>query len=512
MTMPRRAFLKKSGLLGAAALSPNMLSANAGLASTDAQIRTSPGQMAFRSSFNSIRDYIGPTDIKFDKPLPEAVSGTLYRNGPARLKRGATEYHHWFDGDGMIQSFQMHGQKLVHHAQMVRTNRFRAEEEAGRFLWPGFGTKFDGGLSVTQADDVNVANTSVLAVGDELWALWEAGSAWHVDPHSLETVERKVFSPETDGLPFSAHPKVDIDGRIWNFGYVSGADTLVIYDIAANGRLNRVKPLSAPNTNMVHDFAITENYLVFLLMPFTYNGDQDGGPVAFADRIGWDDNAAANVVVINKSSLEIEHHLQMPAIFAFHFGNAWQDGMQIRVEVAAGNEWDEFNDAVFNATKGQPLHQPEQRKADDPAAVELVIDLQRRQISTETIPIVGGDFPNFDERFLGLPTNTLTMINSSATQSKQVFGANQLVRFNRDTGKTQQFDYGSNTIAEEHVFVANPGGAEGDGWLLGTSYNWRDQITSLSVFNAMAIADGPIATARLPYALPLGFHGKFVAS
>ena len=510
--MSRREFLKQAGVLGTVAVAPNVLSANTGLTIPDSSILKIPEQMAFRSSFNSIRDNIGPIEIEFDKPLPVAVTGTLYRNGPGRMKRGTTEYHHWFDGDGMIQSFQMHGQALIHQAQMVRTTKFIVEEEAGRYLWPGFGTRFEGGRSATKADDVNVANTSILPVGDELWALWEAGSAWHIDPHSLETVERKVFSAESDGLPFSAHPKIDVDGRIWNFGYISGADTLVIYDMAANGGLNRVKLISAPNTNMVHDFAITENYLVFLLMPFTYNGEQLGSPMAFSERIGWDENAATDVIIINKSSLEIEHHLQMPAIFAFHIGNAWQDGMQIRVEVATSNEWNEFNDAVVNATKGQSLHQAGQPKVDEPAAVELVIDLQRRQISTETIPILGGDFPNFDDRFLGVRTNTLTMINSSDTKSRQVFGANQLVRFNRDTGKTQQFDYGLNTIAEEHIFVPKPGGSEGDGWLLGTSYNWREQITSLSVFNAMAIADGPISTARLPYALPLGFHGKFVAN
>lgn len=510
--MSRREFLKQAGVVGAAAISPKLLSANAETTITHAPLLKTTEHTAFKSSFNHIRDYIEPTEIRFDKPLPEAVSGTLYRNGPARLKRGATEYHHWFDGDGMIQSFQMHDQTLVHQARMVRTSRLVAEEKAGRFLWPGFGTVFEGGRSITKADDVNVANTSVLPVGDELWALWEAGSAWHVDPHSLKTVERKVFTPETDGLPFSAHPKVDTDGRIWNFGYISGADTLVIYDIAANGRLHRVKPISAPNTNMVHDFAITEHYLVFLLLPFTFDNTPGGNPISFTDRIGWDDNAAAHVMVINKSSLEIEHRLEMPAFFAFHFGNAWQDGKQIRVEVAAGNEWDEFNHAVLNATKGQPLHQPGQLKAEDSAAVELVIDLQRQQISTVTIPIIGGDFPIFDERFLGVRTNTLTMINASDTQSSQVFGANQLIRFNRNTGKTQQYDYGSDTIAEEHIFIPNSGGAEGDGWLLGTSYNWRDQMTSLSVFNAMAVEDGPVSTARLPYALPLGFHGKFIAS
>jgi carotenoid cleavage dioxygenase len=33
----------------------------------------------------------------------------------------------------------------------------------------------------------------------------------------------------------------------------------------------------------------------------------------------------------------------------------------------------------------------------------------------------------------------------------------------------------------------------------------------LSVFDAEHLADGPLAQASLPYVLPLGLHGQFVA-
>ena len=35
--------------------------------------------------------------------------------------------------------------------------------------------------------------------------------------------------------------------------------------------------------------------------------------------------------------------------------------------------------------------------------------------------------------------------------------------------------------------------------------------TTLSVFQAHALAQGPLAQMRLPYGLPLGLHGQFVA-
>lgn len=510
--MSRRDFLKQLAAAGAIGMTPEALLANASTTASISAVSASAESAAFKSSFNAIPESFGPTQVEFNNPVPDGLSGTLFRNGPALFQRGSTNYHHWFDGDGMIQSFQIDGRQLTHKASMVRTTRYMEEEKAGQFLWSGFGTSIKGGRSVTQADDANVANISVLPVQDELWALWEAGSAWEIDPDSLDTVGRKVLSSETDGLPFSAHPRVEADGRIWNFGYVSGADTLILYDIAANGELNRVQPINTPNTNMVHDFAVTDQHLIFVLLPITYNIADTDASLAFGDRLGWDNSAPVHVLVVNKSNLEIERRFEMPSFFAFHFGNAWQDGQQLRVELATSNPWDEFNTMVKQATQGIPLENNASAKKDNPTAMELVIDLQRKVVSVESIPIIGGDFPAFDNRYIGSRTKQLTMINRSSALSDSIFGANQLVQYDRSSQKTQQFDYGSDSIAEEHVFVPKAGAKEGIGWLVGTSYNWRKQLTSLSVFNNAAIEDGPVATAELPYNLPLGFHGKFVAS
>ena len=509
--MLRREFIRGVGGVGASIMAPGLSAANRSNATTAHSEPPTNELSAFKSSFLNVPESYGPTHISFDKPLPKGLVGTLFRNGPALFKRGDTEYKHWFDGDGMVQSFYMQGSSLIHKARMVQTERFIAEKEAGRFLWPAFGTAFEDGRSATGADEVNSANISVLPVQDELWALWEGGSAWALDLETLETRGRKVFSEQTDGLSFSAHPKVDQDGRIWNFGYVSGADTLIIYDLNANGQLNRVQTINTPYTNMVHDFAMTEQYLIFVLLPLTFSWPDNSKPVAFADMIGWDDSEPVNVLVVNKSTLEVEQRFEMPSFFAFHFGNAWQDGKQVRVELATSDPWDALNEQFLRATQGHALNQCAFDAENAPAAIELVIDMHKKRVSVERLPIVGADFPVYDNRFVGSRTSHLFMTNRSSTLSRNVFGFNQLIRFDRASGNTQLYDYGANVLAEEHLFVPRKGGAEGIGWLIGSSYDWQERVTSLSVFNASAIADGPVATAVLPYHLPLGLHGKFVA-
>jgi carotenoid cleavage dioxygenase-like enzyme len=48
--------------------------------------------------------------------------------------------------------------------------------------------------------------------------------------------------------------------------------------------------------------------------------------------------------------------------------------------------------------------------------------------------------------------------------------------------------------------------------VLGTALHRASGRTTLSVFEASALADGPLAQLALPYGLPLGLHGQFVAA
>ena len=48
--------------------------------------------------------------------------------------------------------------------------------------------------------------------------------------------------------------------------------------------------------------------------------------------------------------------------------------------------------------------------------------------------------------------------------------------------------------------------------MLGTVLDYKAGVTRLNVFDAAGLSDGPLAVASLPYALPLGLHGTFVAA
>jgi carotenoid cleavage dioxygenase len=66
-------------------------------------------------------------------------------------------------------------------------------------------------------------------------------------------------------------------------------------------------------------------------------------------------------------------------------------------------------------------------------------------------------------------------------------------------------------VISEPVFVPRSD-TEGDGWLLATAYRGAEDRSDLAVFEALDVAQGPIATAKLPRRVPFGFHGNWVGA
>lgn len=499
----RRRLLGASGIAalgGASLLVPGRGRARS-LGTDDAPLQTWP------RAYADVPEQYGPTDVRLSRPLPRGLAGTLYRNGPARMHRGPTAYLHWFDGDGMMQAFRLSERSLRHEGRMIRTGKYVADEQAGRLLHSGFGTAIPGAQRAARPDDVNVANISVLPIGGELLALWEAGAPWRVDPESLRTLGRKVWSPETDGVAFSAHPKVDRDGTVWSFGYLPGSGRLVLYRLDAGGAMRATGMIETADAEMVHDFAITGRWLVFVLMPLTFDAAREDAGIAFIDRYQWQPQRPGAVVLVDKDTLSIAHRIEIPATPFFHVANAWDDGDSVRVQVMSVASFDGLMHAIGAAMRGQAVA-PEAGGG----PVEVVVSTRRDHGTVHALSRWQADFPQVDPRRVGRRTRDVFAVARGTSMPQGLFGLNTLVRLDTDSGRSRHFDYGPDVLAEEHVFVPRAGAAPGQGWLVGTALDHARGQTLLSVFDAGALDAGPLTQARLPYGLPLGLHGAFVAA
>ena len=420
--------------------------------------------------------------------VPAGLSGVLYRAGPGQFERGGERIGHWFDGDGMIQRFHIAGGRVRHRGRFVATTKRLDEEAAGHFKYGGYGFAPKTPAAFSRPDEINAANTNVLPLGREIWALWEGGSPWRLDADLLETLGRQAFPGAADGLVFSAHPRIEPGGDIWNFG--GFGSRCVLWRLGNDGALKKVEPFPLPRSTLMHDFAVTERHIVLLAPPMI---EASRPARSLIERFDWRADEPLLAIVIDTNDFSLRRVHELPAHFLYHIGNAWEDSAgTIRLDACLSEDVD-FAVRVARLLPSGTFEEPPYAK---PTLITLHAD---GRASLETMP-GRGEFPRVDPRRIG-------------QRHRYTYGhsADGLVRWNWDGGEATHASYGRDYWPEEPVFVPRSASSrEDDGWLLATRLNLASARTELLVFDARRLSEGPLAAFACPYAIPLGFHGSFV--
>lgn len=430
--------------------------------------------------------------------LPQDLNGVFYRNGPGRFELGGERYHHWFDGDGFAQRWQIGDGKVSHIGRFVATRKFVEESKAGQFLYPAFGTWIDR-MGVKNNDTVNVANTNLLPLNGRVYALWEGGSATEVDPQTLATRGIKTWRSDLKAMPFSAHPKMDPDGGLWNFGTAPGVNQLMIYRLNAVGEVTRTAMIPVPQLNMVHDFVVSGRHLIFLIAPYDLLSTPD---TSFADRMQWAGaRRPLRAMVIAKDTLALRQVFELPARSVFHLGNAYEDGACTRLDAVLHE-----GDALRKV--GLPMHGERRMVTDNPAStVQITLDYASGQAREARLFGVS-EFPRVMPQVVSSRHRKLLVLGASGREL--ILDSVNLL--DTDSGKVDGYAFGAGWQVEEHVLVPRRGArSETDGYVVGVAQDTRRSQSVLTVFDAHNIKAGPLALARLPYRAPVCFHGNFQA-
>ena len=443
----------------------------------------------WRAGFRTAPETLDAELTRLDGRLPDEFSGSFYRIGPAQFERGGERLGHWFDGDGMIHRFAIAGGRVAHRGRFVDTPKRRAEKAAGRFLYTGYGFAPKGLTGIRGPDDLNAANTNVLPIGGEVWALWEGGSPYRVDAVTLATLGRKAFDGGLNGVAFSAHPKTEPGGDTWNFGVIGRR--CVLWHLAPDGSLRKAKLIELPEASLMHDFAITPRHIVLLAPPMLAH---DGPANTLVDRYGWRGDKPLTALVLDKNTLEIVRRHELPAHFLYHIGNAWEDtDGTIRLDACLDT------DATFASKTARDLALGIAQAPLSPRPSLITLPAS----STGSIAKLpgSGEFPRIDPRRV-------------AMRHRFTHGVTQggVATWDWEKGVSETYLHPPGTWSEEPVFVPRKGASgERDGWLVQTALDPHAGRTMLCIFDARRTQDGPIARLSCPYALPLGFHGAFVA-
>jgi carotenoid cleavage dioxygenase len=462
-----------------------------------------------------LNGYYAPVSRESDEPqlrisgeLPKELRGTLYRNGPNPQFAPRGPYH-WFGGDGMIHAFHIDDGRASYMNRWVRTPKWQVEHDAGEALIGSFGNPRDTdprffGLNST------VANTNIVWHAGRLMTLEEGHAPFLLDPASLKSPTLnggyETYGGKAKG-PFTAHPKFDsTTGEMIFFGYgAKGPFTpfVSLHTADINGAITRAEMLETPFPSMVHDFAVTRNWIIVPNFPLTGSMERAmSGKPAFA----WEPDKGTHIAFIPRNGTVADTKwVTAPACYVFHAMNHYEtaDG-RIVIDVM------KYDVApLFPLPDGSPS-----TKGEPPSRLfRWTFDLSGKSKSLHEAQLDDrvGEFPRFDERLcMADYRHGWTVSARDSASGREREEGDQLTHYDLKTGKSVDWRPSRGDRLSEPVFVPRASqAAEGNGWVLSVIFRAAEKRSDLAVFEAIDIAKGPVALAHLSSRVPAGFHGNW---
>ncbi|HEV2532312.1 carotenoid oxygenase family protein [Phenylobacterium sp.] len=437
-------------------------------------------------------------DLEVAGEIPAALRGALFRIGPNPQFEPRDPNHHWFVGDGMVHGFYLADGKARYRNRYVRTPKWETEHEAGRSLFAGFNPMLSD--PSVAGKDSGVANTNIVWHAGRLMALEEGHKPFAMDPRDLGS---KGYVEAYRGR-VTAHPKIDpATGEMLWFGYGVGDMPLsagMSYGVtAADGQVVRRQDFQAPYSSMVHDFMVTQNHVLFPVLPLTGSLERAmTGRPAFA----WEPEKGSFVGVMRRDAdVSTIRWFNTEACYVFHPLNAWEEGDKLYADVMRYDV--------------APLFPNPDGSAGARSAARLVrwtFDLAGASdaIKEEPLDDLDGEFPRVDPRvetrkhrhgwYAADPGGAQTIRQSA------------IAHLDFQTGKRELYALDGGDQTSEPVFVPRaPDAAEGDGWVTAVVWRAGEDRSDLLIFEGLDIAKGPIAVAKVPRRVPFGFHGNWAS-
>ncbi|MBY4574940.1 dioxygenase [Gordonia paraffinivorans] len=317
--------------------------------------RTSTRETGGENPWDSQHEAFDYVVDEIEGRVPESLRGVLYRIGPGRFEVGGHPMTHIFDGDGMVSRLEISPDRIHYRNRYVRTKAFRRANET-QSPPKGFNTQRVGGpLANVLRFPENLSNTSVLVHDDVLYTLWEGGRPHRLDAETLETHGSESFGGALKRIgAFSAHPKVDPHtGDVFNFGLDFFPQPLIrCYRLDRSKRLHNVGTIPIPKLGFVHDFALTDRHLVFVLGPLVVHRPI---PVAlglrpFGEALSYRPELGTTIVLLPRDGGR-PIRLEYESLFMFHVANAYEDGHETVVDIVAHDPsggWATWNNYLCN--------------------------------------------------------------------------------------------------------------------------------------------------------------------
>jgi len=427
-----------------------------------------------------VKEEITVSDLEIKGEVPKEINGLYIRNG-MNPRSGYSD--HWFFGNGMLHGFNFEDGKVSYKNRYVRTPYYEKDLDIiGSF----------GDLSASPA------NTHIIKHADKFLALEEAHLPWEVD-ENLETKGAYDFSGKLKGA-MTAHPRIcPKTGELLFFSYsVMSEPYLTYYRANPAGKLVQIEPIELPRAVMMHDWNITENYVVFMDLPIISDMNlavETGSPFGFKPEFG----ARLGVMPREGSNSDVKW-FDIDPCYVFHPLNSYEEGNKIILYVCRQQEAmvGGFQDIYGGETTVARLW-------------KWTIDLESGSVKEEQIDDAPCDFPRIDDRRIGFK-NDYGYFTTLETEVDSLTIGRHLLKYDLVNNKRLTHDLGENVTGGEALFVPrNANSSEDDGWAISLAYEAETDRSKLLVINSQDFESAPVAEIYAPQRVPNGAHGSWIS-
>ncbi|KAG7948320.1 hypothetical protein I3843_13G003700 [Carya illinoinensis] len=242
----------------------------------------------------------------------------------------------------MVHGLRIKDGKATYVSRYVRTSRLKQEEYFGgaKFMKIGDLKGMFGLLMVNiqmlraklKVLDVSygtgTGNTALIYHHGKLLALSEADKPYVLkvlEDGDLQTLGMLDYDKRLTHS-FTAHPKVDpFTGEMFTFGYAHTPPYITYRVISKDGFMHDPVPITVPDPIMMHDFAITENYAIFMDLPLYFRPKEmvKENKLIFT----FDATKKARFGVLPRYAKDelLIKWFELPNCFIFHNANAWEE-------------------------------------------------------------------------------------------------------------------------------------------------------------------------------------------
>ena len=419
-------------------------------------------------------------------------------------------------GDGSVRAFRFKAGHVDFRTRYVRTERYLLEREARRSLFGNYRDPFSDDPSVA-GKSRTTANTALFFHAGRLFSAKEDGLAYEIDPDTLGTRGAWTANGAITSKTFTAHPKIDPrTGELFAFGYAAKGETtrdVAYYVFDADGALAHEAWFEAPRSAMIHDCAVTDNYVLFPVMPITSDMARlrAGGPHFIYEA----DMPQYFGVMPRKGRGDEIRWFTAPPAFPGHTVNAYEEDGKIVFDLleAEGNG---FAPVIADADGNAP---PPGSVPN--ALVRWRIDYHANSTELtdrEVLAPVGGEGAHIDPRrelrpyrHMFVPTLDPKLLTTDVNGRPVPVMFNQLSHFDLQTGARTNWYAGPAATLQDPVFVPRSAdAAEGDGYLIALLNRPLERRSELVILESLNLEAGPVARISLPLRMRLGIHATWI--